>query len=360
MAEITFNDILIEPAYSEIISRSHVDLTTDLGKITLKLPVISANMKQITGAKMAYSLWKAGGLGFMHRFNTIDQAIADFQDAQEFIKRNDIKAFDTGTLDYKPRIYSEKEALQVGVSLGVHDEDKKRFHKLYEYGARFFCIDVAHGHHILMKNMIQWIRQQKECDNNVVILAGNVATPKGALDLAEWGADIIKVGIGPGGVCQTRRNTGVGVPQLQAVKDIREMAIKENMNLKIVADGGIKHTGDIAKALIFADAVMIGSFIAGTSETPGDVYEDVTGKFYKVYGGSASAENKVSSGKDNKFVEGMMITVPFRGHVKYLLKRIQENVQSAFSYTGANNMLEYREKVVYRIISGSGRDESKL
>lgn len=354
MTEITFNDVLIEPQYSEIVSRSHVDISSDMGKFTLELPVISANMRHITGAKMAYHISIHGGLGILHRFNTINEAAAEFSEAMNYL---------CGTekpMQNPPISYIDDLQYKVGVSLGVQDEDKERFSTLYRYGARLFCIDVAHGHHILVKKMLHWLKNEAQTNDNIVVIAGNVGTAKGALDLYRWGADIVKVGIGPGAVCQTRKNTGVGVPQLHAIKSIREAAQKEGIDLKIISDGGIKTTGDVVKALVYADAVMVGSFIAGTSETPGDVYENPNGDFYKVYGGSASGENKVSSGKENKFVEGIMRTVPFRGHVKYVLKRIRENTQSGFSYIGAKNMKEFKAKAELKTISGGGKAESKL
>ena len=157
-------------------------------------------------------------------------------------------------------------------------------------------------------------------------------------------------------VCETRKNTGVGVPQLGALDSIREAC----PDIKIIADGGIKSNGDIAKALKFADAVMIGSFISGTSETPGHVYEDKDGKFYKTYGGSASAENKVKNGGNNAFVEGVMTTVPFRGHVKHILRKTKGNLQSSFSYSGAWNLKEFHEKAEFIFITGGGKSESKI
>lgn len=354
MAEITFSDVLIEPQYSEISTRSQVKLTTEFGKAQLELPVISANMKHVTGAKMCYNMYLSGALGILHRFNSIDEAIEEYEEAKGYI------------VDYEIENNIENAGknaeYKFGVSIGVNEPDHERFEALYKAGARLFCIDVAHGHHVLMKNMLTWIRSvsSDKDKREVRIVAGNVATPIGALDLHKWGADIIKVGIGPGSVCQTRRNTGVGYPQLQALKNIREAAQEQGIVLHLIADGGIKSTGDIAKAMKYANSVMLGSFLAGTSETPGDVYEDKNGDFYKVYGGSASAENKVSSGKKNTFIEGMMTTVPFKGHVKYILVRIKENVQSACSYVGAHNLNEFRQKAVLKQISGGGRTESKI
>jgi IMP dehydrogenase len=191
----------------------------------------------------------------------------------------------------------------------------------------------------------------------MTIIAGNVATAEGALDIYNWGADVIKVGIGPGSCCQTRENTGVGVPQLSALVNVREALPEEAY---IIADGGIKKTGDIAKALKYADAVMMGGFFAGTTETPGHVYETMGGDFYKTMAGSASAESKVRSGNKNSFVEGGIRQVPFRGHVKYILAKAKENIQSSFSYSGAKNMEKFKKKSKLIKISGGGKKESKI
>ena len=219
-----------------------------------------------------------------------------------------------------------------------------------------FCIDVAHGHHLHVKNTLEWIRSN-HVDESFCLIAGNVATSQGARDLFSWGADVVKVGIGPGSKCETRKNTGVGVPQLQALKEIRESSLP---GCKIIADGGARWTGDVAKALYYADAIMVGRMVAGTIEGPGEVYEDEDGNFYKMFGGSASGENKVRHGKANKFVEGHRTRVPFRGHVKFILRRIRENLQSALSYSGAFNLNEFREKAVLKSISGSSKEESKI
>jgi IMP dehydrogenase len=203
--------------------------------------------------------------------------------------------------------------------------------------------------------MLEWIREEYE-DPRMTIIAGNVATAWGAQDLSKWGADVVKVGVGPGSVCKTRQNTGVGIPQLYALQKIR----KACPSLQIIADGGLKETGDIGKALKYANAVMIGSMLAGTSETPGHVFETPDNKYYKVYGGSASGESKVKAGKDNSFVEGAVKTVEFRGKAKYILRKIKQNVQSTCSYQDARTLEELRNKGMLVTISNGGRIESKL
>ena len=339
MNKYTFNDVLIEPKYSEITSRSTVDISTDLGGVKLNLPIISANMKTITGTKMAIAMSENGGLGIMHRFNTIDNAVDDYKDFFDILSCTAKK-----DVDYR----------WPGVSIGVQEEDKERFDKLYEAGARIFCIDVAHGHHVLVKNMLGYIGLLGLTD--IKVIAGNIATGNAAEDLSQWGANIVKVGIGPGSVCTTRQRTGVGVPQLSALEDVYYRLKVLKSNTKIIADGGIVNIGDIPKALKYADAVMIGSMFAGTAETPGNAYRNSEGQYYKVYGGSASAENK---GK-NTFVEGMMKTVPFRGKVKYVLREIADGIRSAFSYVGANNLTEFKQKCDFIQITDGGTRESKI
>ena len=335
---LTFSDVLIVPKYSTIRSRSEVDLTTKLGKhISIKLPVIAANMKSVCGLAMVQAMHSEGGIGFLHRFKTIEEAIVDAQVLKE-------------------------EGIPFGVSIGVQEEDKHRFVELYEYGARVFVIDVAHGDHILVKEMLHWIQSShptlyKEAD----FIAGNIATGDAALRLIEWGATCVKVGIGPGRACTTRKNTGIGMPQLTALEMVNGAIESHNADCSVISDGGITCIGDIAKALgYYADAVMVGSFISGTTETPGKVFKDETGSYYKVYSGSASGENKHDNGQPTDFVEGISIKVPFRGHVKYVLREIRDGLRSAFSYVGASNLEEFRANCEFIELSGGGKAESKL
>jgi len=332
----TYSDVLIKPKYSEVTSRNDVDLSTKLGNIHLNLPIITANMKTVTGPNMAIEANLNGAMGILHRFNTIEQNVEDFKTVRE-------------KLEYSNNI---------GVSIGIKDEDKRRFEELYDQGAQIFTIDIAHGHHIHMKNMLKWIQNEifrwdKAGRGNITLIAGNIATGDAYYDLAEWGADVIKVGIGPGHACQTRKRTGCGVPQLGALEDIHKQRMGMVNGPAIIADGGIKHVGDIAKALKYADVVMMGSFFAGCSETPGNVFRNEEGDFYKVYGGSASGENK---GK-NSFIEGITTTTKFKGKSKYLFKEIKEGLQSALSYTGSNNLEEFKNNCEFIKVSGPGSKE---
>jgi IMP dehydrogenase len=333
----TFDDVMFLPKKSDIRSRSEIDLTTQIGALELTLPVISANMADITEANMAANMYELGGLGILHRFMSVRENVNMYLEAFETIAN-----------------WGDPNPYGIGVSIGVGDEGIKRAIDLYVAGARTFCIDVAHGHHVLMEEMI---KNLKDRFDDINLIAGNVATGEGAWDLHQWGADIIKVGVGPGSCCQTRENTGVGVPQLYAIAQAWEWLPNDAF---IISDGGIKKTGDIAKALKYADAVMMGGFFSGTSETPGHVYKDMQGSYYKTMAGSASAESKVRSGKDNSFVEGGIRTVPFRGKVKYITKSIKEGLQSSFSYSGCRTHAEFQNNSELIKISGGGKKESKL
>ena len=341
-----FNSVLMPPAYSEVPSRDDVDLTTKFGPRELRLPIISANMKTVTGSEMAYAMYKGGGFGILHRFCTIDENVEMLNDAKDCI----MFPCPTGS-----REQDRTRKNMCGVSIGVQEEAKDRFKALHDAGAYIICIDVAHGHHIKVRKMIDFIREnQKE---PVTIIAGNIATSEAAIDLKEWGADIVKVGIGPGAMCITRRNTGIGVPQLHAIQDIHDGF----PDIPIIADGGCRTVNDIATALAAgADTVMLGSILAGTIETPGRVYPDdstdlVNRTFYKVYGGSASAQSK----GENRFVEGKMSMIPFKGHVKYILREIHQGLQSSISYRGHLNISDWKKDIEFIDIDIAGQMESE-
>jgi IMP dehydrogenase len=329
MNTYTFNDVLIQPAYSEIRSRKDVDLSVNLYNQKIEVPVISANMKTVTGPRMAKEMMLRGAWSILHRFNSIEEAVEEFKEVGN-----------TG----------------IGVSIGVNGDSKERFKELYNAGARYFCVDVAHGHHVLMKETIEYIKSEYP---NIYVIGGNIATTGGASDLVGWGANAVKIGIGPGSMCQTRTNTGVGVPQLWAFEEIHRV-LSDRDDVILIGDGGIKTIGDMAKSFKFVDLLMLGSYFAGSMETPGNVYKRKDGSRYKIYGGSASAHNKNDGRRKPEFVEGVTEEVPLGDHVKFLLKEIKEGIQSACSYVGAENMVEYKTLCKFLHISGGGKTESKF
>ena len=334
MQELTFSDVLIEPQYSEIQSRKDVSLTTNLSPtIQFNLPIVGANMKDITESKMAIELHKNGAFGILHRFMTIERNVKEY-------------------------LIAKDKAPNTAVSVGIKDEEKERFLELYKNSARIFVVDIAHGNSLNMKQMISYI---KEHDEKVVVIAGNIANGSAAMNLYTWGADILKIGIGPSPVCETRRNTGVGVPQLYALQDIDNIMKQHKFFLPRIADGGIRCVGDICKALKYSEMVMIGSMLSGYSETPGKFYQRWNDnlqemEWYSLYGGSASGENKGS----DSFSEGRIKTVPLRGKVKYQLRKIEDGIRSAFSYVGARNLKEYQEYAELKEISVGAMRESKF
>jgi IMP dehydrogenase len=335
MSEFSFDSVFIPPIKSSVPSRDLVDLSVDLGTkrvpFKLDLPVFSANMPTITELKMAFEMNKRGGVGVVHRFMSVKENVRQFKTFVDNVSAYNSIAYDEHD-EHDESEGSSEIRNNVVVSVGVQDECKERAEHLYEAGARIFCVDVAHGHHDNVKNAIKDLR--KVGGKDIIIIAGNIVTVDAADDLSDWGADIVKVGVGPGSVCWTRKNTGVGYPQLLALKNIRD----EFPNIKMIADGGMSEPGHISKALVYADAVMLGRMIAGTTESPGNAYRNTEGKWYKNYGGSSSGETKTGNGKEAKFVEGVMMQVPFQGEVKFVLKEIKEGVQSSCAYVNSWNL----------------------
>lgn len=347
MKAYTFSDVTIIPKYSTINTRSSVNLSTRLTShgvgstgLTLTLPIISANMPAIANVDVATSMEGNGGLGILHRFNDTSIAVKEFKDVQKKIKK----------LNIIP---------PCGVSLGVKETDKLRFEELYKAGARIFCIDVAHGHHILAKEMLKWLNNSifkwaRSERSELLLIAGNIATPGALGDLTVWGADIVKIGIGPGSSCTTRLDTGVGVPQLYALQEAYKEILTQKLPIQIIADGGCKCVGDIAKALKYANAVMIGKMLAGTTESPGK-YINIDGKEKKIFYGSASFKNK----NEKKHIEGRDFFVDKKGSIKDVLSKISDGLQSAFSYVGASNLKEFQNNCEFLEISEGGKLESK-
>lgn len=328
---ITFDDVLLVPKYSEILSRKEIDLSVNTNEDFLDLlcPFISSPMDTVTEDLMALSMSNSGGLGIIHRYNTIEE---------------------------QSRLVSRAlvgERKQVGAAIGISGDFKERASSVYEAGARVICVDVAHGHHSLMKTTLKSLRDF--FDDNIHIMAGNVATLEGFNDLADWGADSIRVGIGGGSICSTRIQTGHGVPTLQSVLDC---AATDRDSL-IIADGGMKSTGDIAKALAAgADLVMCGSMFAGTEESPGEVFSTQDGKKYKVYRGMASVEAQRDWKGTHNSVEGISTTIPFKGSVLDIIELMKKQLSSACSYSGARNLKEFMSKKEFIIQSNSSQIES--
>ena len=328
---LSYDDVLLIPQYSEIKSRSLVDLTTQLTPhISLRLPILSSNMSTITDEGFAIALAKLGGLGVIPRFRTIEEEA-------DMVKK--VKA----------------EGLLVGASVGVKEQAIERAEAAVKAGADILVVDVAHGHMLQVIEITKKLKQEfgKKAD----IVAGNVATYEGAADLFKAGADCVKVGIGPGSTCITRIETGCGVPQITAVMECARAARQHKGTL--ICDGGMKNSGDIVKGLAAgASAVMTGHIFAGIKETAGKiVIRD--GKKYKQYNGSTSYIEKLQrAGNKVEHIEGVAGIVPYKGELEPLVNQISDNIKSGFSYVGARNLKELWEKAGFVQITSMGLRES--
>lgn len=324
---ITFDDVLLVPAYNHHESRRIVDTTvTDrLQKLTLSLPVMSSNMDTITESKMANFMHSKGGIGVLHRFLSIEDNIKEFRACKG----------------------------QVFISIGCSKAELERAEALRDAGADFFCVDVAHGH---AKYVGKTLKSLRQILGTRCIMAGNVATYAGADYLASCGADIIKAGIGGGSVCSTRIKTGFGIPMLTCIQDCARS------DRSIVADGGLRTPGDMVKALAFgADFLMIGGMLAGTDPTPGDIITQDDGTQVKRYRGMASREAQegfMGQMHEWKTAEGVSTDVPYRDCADMIIADIIGGLRSGLTYAGANTVSELQRKLNYVEITQAGRIES--
>lgn len=336
---LTFEDVLLVPQYSDIPSRADIDLSTRFLGMDFKLPIISANMDYVTEYAMATAMYDNGGFYIHHRF------LSDY---------DLYKTFD-----------SDLGTFPISVSVGVRDPEQELGKVQYlalEWGRGYdhivVTVDVAHGHHARVADMINRLREigvQR-------IIAGNVATAEGYRFLAQAGADAVKVGIGPGSVCTTREVAGVGVPQISALMDIARLRAEEPLNLSatgelnpygppVIADGGMKSSGDIVKALAAgANMVMLGSLLAGTKEAPGERRVGLDGRTYKRYRGQSIFGVNAS----HYTPEGIEGWVEEKEDVATVLARLGAGIRSGLSYIGARNLTELREKAEFVQITQAG------
>ncbi|PIS10021.1 MAG: guanosine monophosphate reductase [Bdellovibrio sp. CG10_big_fil_rev_8_21_14_0_10_47_8] len=327
---LTFDDVLITPCKSDVRSRRDPQLTTQLTKkIRIETPIISANMDTITEADMAIAMDQMGGLGILHRFVSIQDQVA-------FVHR-----------------VKESGAKVLSASIGVNGDYKERALALIKAGTNVITIDIAHGHSSSMTDVMKWL---KDTAPEVEIIAGNMAMPEAAHDLILAGADAIKVGIGPGSMCTTRIITGCGVPQLTAIALCAEVA--EEHGVPVIADGGIKTSGDIVKAFAAgASTVMLGSMLSGTIETPGEIKN---GK--KQYRGMASKSAQVSwrgGIPEGMAPEGESTQVSVKGHVRDVILELTGGLRSGMSYVNATSVLEIRDRTRFIEMSAAGVGESR-
>ena len=328
---VTYDDMLLVPQYSDITSRGEVDIGNNLGHRDLSLPIIASPMDTVSEASMALAMDKAGGLAVLHRYNTITE---QQQMAKEVVNYTDWSG-------------------QVAAAIGVTGDFMERTEALIAAGVDVLCIDVAHGHHILMKKALQQLRN--EYDNHIYIIAGNVCTLEGINDVADWGANAVRCNIGGGSICSTRLVTGHGLPGLQTIFD----CARTDRNVKIIADGGIKTSGDIVKALAAgADFVMCGSLLAGTQESPGQIVTLPDGTRAKEYRGMASRVAQMDWRKKSSTPEGVASYIPYKGSVVDILQDLRGGIQSGLSYTGARTIAQLQHKAEWARQTSAGTVES--
>jgi IMP dehydrogenase len=349
---LTYDDIQLVPAYSSIKSRQNIKLHTLLSRrYGLLNPIVASPMDTVCGFEMAYKMAELGGVGCVHRFMSIG--------AQTDIVRRLYQGIHGegfgGTIAESWGVmyddwHAEMNEVPIMAAIGVQDEDRARALSLVEAGANVLLIDVAHGHHQNVLDMIHWCRET--LDEHVDIIAGNIATAEAAEHLQTYGADGLRVGIGGGSLCTTRIKTGFGVPNVTSLEEVIRVA-----EVPVMADGGIRTSGDMAKALaIGADTIMLGSLLAGTDEAPGQILETPKG-LYKRYRGSASLETKVTHGQKARNVEGESTTIPYKGGVKFIISGLLDGVKSALSYAGAEDLKSYSPD--YVMVTNAGQNEAK-
>jgi len=339
---LTFDDVTLAPKYSEILP-SEVDTSVSLTKkFKLKIPLLSSAMDTVTESKMAIAIAKAGGIGVIHRNLDVKKQILEIQKVK-------------------------KQKLLVGAAVGAGPTELERAKAIIKEGIDLIVVDTAHGHTKKVGEIIKFINKIR--NNKTALCAGNIATPEAAKYLIKLGVDIIKVGIGPGSICTTRLVAGIGVPQLSAILSVRN-GLKDK-NVKIISDGGIKYSGDLAKAFAAgADAVMIGSLFAGTDEAPGKLIKK-NGKLFKSFRGmgSVGAMNKGSADryfqtkqKDaSKYVpEGVEGFAKYKGDVENIIYKLIGGLRSSMGYLGSKEIIKLRIKPNFVKITKAGFYESMV
>jgi IMP dehydrogenase len=334
---LTYDDVLLVPQYSDIESRKEINLGNWLDEergLWFDLPIISSPMDTVTEDKMAILIGKMGGLGIVHRYNAIERQceIAD-------------------------TIYQEI-GYKFGCAIGITGDYLERATALVESNVKILCLDVAHGDHILMKNALITLREK--LGNEIHLMAGNVATLSGFDNLASWGANSIRVGIGGGSICSTRIQTGHGVPSLDSIID----CTRTDKNVAIIADGGIRNSGDIVKALALgADFGMLGSILAGSDKTPGETYISArTGEASKTYRGMASKDAQMDWRGKASSLEGISTTIPYKGETRGIIEQLDNGIRSGFSYSGARtiNELWYKARLIKQTSAAARESDTHI
>ena len=389
---LTYDDVNIVPKYSELESRGDVKLNTRFTKNTvLTIPIVASPMDTVTEEAMAKEMLEWGGVGVIHRFQSIEKQARmmksvwrvwdsyfnigdgeersidkEYDEWYKSVKHWNSPPTKSDWDDLKERFYFADEMIHdekiwskrpLCAAIGVTGDYFERAQELVKSGCNVLLIDVAHGHHKLVKDVIGRIKNDLE---NVEVVAGSIATKRATRDLCDWGADSIRVGIGNGSLCETRIRTGVGLPQISALLDV--CSVSDSYGIPCIADGGVRYVGDVAKAIgAGAESVMLGSLLSGTKESPGERIKQgdwPNERLYKKYRGSASLDSKSDRGESTN-IEGNATIVPYKGKTVRILNDIRDGLSSAFSYVGAGDVLDFQSKCEFVRVTSAGTIEAK-
>lgn len=351
---LTYDDLLLVPQKSEVVP-AEVDTSAYLTpKIKLNIPLVSAAMDTVTESRLAIALARVGGIGMIHKNMSVEAQAEQVK----LVKEAEVGDNPKASLDSKGR-------LLVGAAVGVGANTMERVEALLQAGADVITVDSAHGH---SKNILRVVAEMRATYPNLQIIAGNIVTKEAAEDLIEAGANTVKVGIGPGSICTTRVVSGVGMPQASAVDEVATYCADKGVC--VIADGGLKYSGDIVKALALgADTVMLGSLLAATLESPGEVHEEANGKKFKTYVGMGSLAAMKRGSADRYFQksttsieklvpEGIEAKVPYSGTVEEVAYQLVGGLKSGMGYCGAKDLMALRENAHFVQITNAGLRES--
>ncbi len=360
---LTFDDVLLVPRASDVLPAG-VDVRTTLGRVSLNIPLLSSAMDTVTESRAAIALATHGGIGIIHKNLSVERQATEVArvKAAEVVERTPLHA--------GPAAVDHKGRLVVGAAIGVGGDSVQRLAALVEAGVDLVCIDTAHGH---SKGVLVRARAVKTAWPELTLVVGNVATADGARACFEAGADVVKVGVGPGSICTTRIVAGTGVPQLTAVAEAA--AVAREFGRQIIADGGIRSSGDVAKAIAGgAHAVMVGSMFAGADETPGEILR-VGHRRFKSYRGMGSMEAMEAGSSDRYFQErsadpeaiarklvpeGVVARVPARGPIGDTIYQLIGGVRAAMGYSGCHGLEAMRQEARFVRITSNGLRESHV
>lgn len=329
---LSLDDILLQPKYSTISTRSQIDTSVQMGDLRFAHPIVPANMKSIIGYDMAKAVLESGGLCILHRFSPIEDQ-----------------------LNLVKRLNKEGYVGKFGVSIGVKNYDRENVIKFSDCGVNIFCIDIAHGHSYHCQEMINYI---KSYNYQLFIIAGNVCTKEGALDLFKAGANCVKINIGAGSTCTTRTATGNGIPQFTALCEAQEgkqdaiswlRSRSDYRQIYIMSDGGCKNSGDLVKSLALSDLIMTGHLMSGLDQNPGTIIEK-DGVMYKEYNGSSTLKSS--------HIEGVKAMVKYKGSYQAVLEELLQGIRSGASYQGVKSIKDLQKDPIFVKITNAGIRES--